>query len=347
MDHASGRVTTCAVGVSGTETLSPRAVDNGADGPRCLAVMYHYVRSADPLLPGSFPALSLEEFTAQLDQLCATMEPIDWPRLFAWTQQRAALPARCFLLTFDDGLADHYRHVVPLLTARGLHGVFFVPGVVLTGQRLLSAHAIHLLLATLGDEEFIAEISQCLDAQAPDANWWGRVNEAAARALYHYETPLRGRLKYLLTMTLPIPLREAVVAELFGRHIGSPVRWARQWYVQWEQLKEMESLGHTVGGHGFAHESYARLAADEVRQDIAHVGAVLRQGLGPDIRPFSFPYGGVTDLALDVCRQAGFVHAFTTQSRWIAAPVDAFRLPRVDTIAVAAELTKEGRCPQK
>jgi len=346
MKQISGRLAVRPSGVGGAPALPERAQDEGRNLPGCLAVMYHYVRTPDPLLPGSFAALTLEEFSAQLDQLCATMEPIDWPRLYAWTQQRAAVPPRCFLLTFDDGLADHYRSVVPMLNARGLHGVFFVPGSVLTGQRLLSAHAIHLLLATLGDEELVSEISQSLNRQTPHENWWGKANESAALALYHYETPLRGRLKYLLNITLPIPLREAVVAELFDRHVGSPARWARQWYVQWEQLKEMEALGHTVGGHGFSHESYARLSEEEMRQDIAHAGAILRQGLGPDIRPFSYPFGGVTEPATEVCRQAGFAHAFTTESRWITSPVDAFRLPRVDTVNVTGELRKESPCPR-
>ena len=30
------------------------------------------------------------------------------------------------VLTFDDGLIDHYRYVLPLLVERGLFGIFYV-----------------------------------------------------------------------------------------------------------------------------------------------------------------------------------------------------------------------------
>lgn len=314
--------------------------------PGCLVVMYHYVRQPDPLLPDALASLTPESFAAQLDELCAAMEPIDWPRLFAWTQHRAELPSRSFLLTFDDGLADHFHQVVPLLKQRGLHGTFFIPGSVLTGQRLLAAHAIHLLFATLGDEEFSSELDKALAVHAPRENWWRKFSTAEAGRLYHYETPVRARLKYLLTMVLPIALRDTVLEELFARHIGSASRWAKKWYMQWEQVKELESLGHTVGGHGFAHESYARLSEAEIRLDINRVEAVLRDGLGPDLRPFSYPYGGVTNMAQSLCAQAGFVHAFTTESRLLTKPVDPLALPRVDTIHIPAHLAKELPCPQ-
>lgn len=318
-----------------------------AEGPRCLVVMYHYVHPADSLLLGTLPALTPEDFGSQLDELCAVMEPIDWPRLFAWTQHRAAIPERCFLATFDDGLSDHFHHVVPLLQKRGLRGTFFVPGCVLTGQHLLSAHAIHLLLATLGDEEFASALNQKLAVHTPRENWWVSARDADARVLYHYETPVRARLKYLLTIVLPTALRDVVVEEMFAQHIGSSSRWARQWYMQWDQVKELESLGHTVGGHGFAHESYARMSEAEIRQDVARVDAVLREGLGPDLRPFSYPYGGVNYVAQKICEQAGFAHAFTTESLAVTEPLELLALPRVDTIHVATHITKESTCPQR
>lgn len=314
--------------------------------PRCLVVMYHYVRDADPLLPGIRGALTAAQFEEQLDTLCATGEPIDWPHLYAWTQGRGVIPRRCFLLTFDDGLADHYEQVLPRLQRRGLRGTFLVPGIVLNECRLLSAHAIHLLLAVLGDEELEAELHHALDARAPGGSWRRAAPPDGAQTLYHYETPQRARLKYLLTITLPIELRDAVIHELFERHIGSAARWARKWYLNWEQLKELEACGHTVGGHGFAHESYHRLHAADIHRDVVQSEALLREGLGPDLRPFSYPYGSVNTVAREACRRAGFVQAFTTQSRGLAAPVDAWSLPRVDTVHVGTFLPLESACPR-
>ena len=321
--------------------------------PQCLAVMYHYVHDDEPLprpsAPGNlatFHGLSSAEFTAQVDFLCRVMEPIAWPALYAGLCGARPLPRRCFLLTFDDGLTDHARTVLPALTKRGLHGAFFIPGAALASNHLLPAHAIHLLLATLDEEALEQELSTYLTRHGGDwADLDARVDVEAARATYHYETPVRARLKYLLTFVLPVELRNEAVETLFRRHIGSTRRWARNWYLSWDDLREMHSLGHTIGGHGFTHEPFSRITPTQCRRDARQVAEALRNGFGPDLRPFSYPYGWFDNDAIDACRRAGFAHAFTTERHWITPGTDAYRLPRVDTIDVSAVLEERACIP--
>lgn len=332
---------------SAAQTLTPTPLPGErkkGEAPRVLAVMYHYVRDADPLpLPdcgGPFDgikSLSTADFTAQLDALCRTMEPIDWPRLYAWVAGRASLPSRCFLLTFDDGLTDHVSAVAPRLEERGLRGAFFVPGSVLTSHRLLAPHANHLLLATLGEERVVRALAEYLEA-CGSANGWHEEARALAEApadaaaMGHHQQPLRARLKQFLTMRLPISLRDAAMASIFERHIGSTARWAKHWYLGWKDLRRLVSAGHTVGGHGFAHEPLARLTEEEVMTDVRRSAEVLREGLGPDPRPFSYPYGSVPRCYREALAAGGFVHAFTIEERLIAQPDDALRLPRYDAM---------------
>ncbi len=322
-------------------------------GSRCLVVMYHYVHDTEPVTAEGVFSLTTREFKAQLDQLCRVAEPINWPGLFAWMEGRGELPERCFLLTFDDGLADHARIVAPILMERGLHGVFFVPGAVLTSQRMLPAHATHLLLSTLGVERFEHELLHYLAQQQrrgiqadEDAviDWAARVDEAAAQAMYDYETPARARLKYLLTAVLPIELRNAALAALFERHVGSMQRWAGEWYMGWDDLVYLQSAGHTIGGHGYCHEPYLRLTPGERRKDMRRIAAVLRGGLAAEVRPFSYPYGSFDDDTCAACRETGFAHAFTTQPLWIDSAGETHRLPRVDTIHVGRIIEEEFAC---
>jgi peptidoglycan/xylan/chitin deacetylase (PgdA/CDA1 family) len=306
--------------------------------------MYHYVRNRDLPIYDGVCGLTPEEFGAQLDRLCRLLEPVDWPTLYAWMQGRRSIPRRCFLLTFDDGLADHARTVLPILEARRLRGAFFVPGAVLASRRMLPAHAIHLLFSRLGDAAFQRELRNELARRSGGTDWLASVDAKAAETMYHYESPARARLKYLLTVVLPIELRNAVVDALFERHIGSITRWSRHCYLSWDDLTEMESLGHTIGGHGFSHEPYLRLAPTQRREDMRRVANVLRDGLGADIRPFSYPYGSFDADTIAVCREAGFVHAFTTESQWTTRGCDPLQFPRVDTIHVDNVLREEPAC---
>ncbi len=334
------------------------------DRPRCLVVMYHYVHEPGLAVhdDAHYHGLLPSDFSAQLDHLCRRLEPIDWPMLYASMQGRKSIPRRCFLLTFDDGLADHARTVLPILQERGLRGAFFVPGSILVSRRMLSAHAIHILLSRLGEASLELELrgelarrigkkAEPTSGDAPTSgppltsgNPFDSVDERAAERMYHYESPARARLKYLLTLTLPIELRNAVVNALFERFVGSAARWSQHWYLDWDDLTRMESLGHTIGGHGFSHEPYLRLTMAERHGDIRRVAKTLNDGLGKDIRPFSYPYGSFDDQTAGACRECGFVHAFTTVSRWVRDGDDPWRLPRVDTIHVDAAFEKEPTC---
>jgi peptidoglycan/xylan/chitin deacetylase (PgdA/CDA1 family) len=328
--------------------------DDPAGEAQCLVVMYHYVRDREtlprpglPTVPLGLRALDTREFRIQLDRLGRSMEPIDWPTFYAWTCGRGSIPRRSFLLTFDDGLVDHAVTVLPILRERGLRGVFFVPGAVLTSQRLLPAHALHVLLSVLDaqtlEQDFLSWVH---DHKSGGKDWAAAMDPAAAQSIYYYETPDRARLKYLLTQVLPITLRNEAVMAIFERHIGSPTRWALHWYLTWDDLAGMQTAGHTIGGHAFAHEPYNRLTPAQRRDDLRRVAAVLRSGLGPDRRPFSYPYGRWDQDAGEACRDAGFVHGFTTERRLVRRSDSAFSLPRVDTVEVEAVLGQEVPCPQ-
>jgi peptidoglycan/xylan/chitin deacetylase (PgdA/CDA1 family) len=324
--------------------------------------MYHYVHDSSPALDSSDPGrpdgvrgLSRAEFCSQLDRLCSAREPIDWATLYAWTTGTRNVPDRSFLLTFDDGLLDHAEVVAPILEGRGLRGVFFVPGAILAAHNMLPAHMIHVLLSRLKDVEFTEELHRGLLAVAGGREWArrlrdlvdapeGSLDDIEGRRLYHYESTARARLKFFLTMTIPIALRNDVVASLFTRHVGSSQRWARHWYLSWDDLVRMRSKGHTIGGHGDAHEPYSRLTPDERRRDLLRTAAILREGLGHDLRPFSFPYGRATDDPAQLARDTGFVHAFGTEPRCMVRTDSPFDLPRVDTIHVDALLEPEKIC---
>jgi len=322
----------------------------GADGPHCLVVMYHYVREANdpqPLRSEGLVGLEPAAFEAQLDLLSAEFEPIDWPALYAWLQGQGQIPRRSFLLTFDDGLADHARTVLPILERRGLRGVFFVPGEALDTEQLLSAHATHLLLALLGAEVFERELIRHLQSHVERKDWLAEVDVEAAHAMYHYEDQRRARLKFLLTVELPVAVRRVAIEALFAQHIGSSKRWARTWYLNWNHLAAMVSAGHTIGGHGYLHEPYTRLTRAQQRVDARRTAELLNEGLGPDLRPFSYPYGCYHDEALAAVTGAGFVQAFTTERRLLTRGDQALALPRVDTIHVDAQLGQELHpCPQ-
>lgn len=323
----------------------------------CLVVMYHYVHDALPVIAGpssnshsGVRGLSRSAFIEQVDGLLRIYEPVDWPTFFSWREGRTQIAQRSVLFTFDDGLADHAKVVLPIMEDRGLRGVFFVPGAVLTRHRLLSAHAIHLLLNTMSADALWNEVRAEFEGGAVSEHFppgeEGAMHETDALRIYHYESPELARLKYLLTWRLPVSLRNEIIDSLFEKHVGSNSRWARHWYLDWASLIHMQQRGHTIGGHGFEHEPYARLSGEECRRDARRVAELLRDGLGAEPRPFSYPFGSTSRAGCAAVREAGFVQAFTTRQAPARRSDEAFILPRIDTIAVEMPREKEQSCLQ-
>lgn len=86
-----------------------------------VVLTYHRI----PELPEvrDFYAVHAHALAAQLDVLRAHgFAPGSLAEL-----TQSATPTRRFILTFDDATADHAKVAAPLLEARGLRGVFFIP----------------------------------------------------------------------------------------------------------------------------------------------------------------------------------------------------------------------------
>ncbi len=90
-------------------------------------MMYHYVRDpGDAVEAGSgIPGMSVKVFENQLDELARQHTLVTWPEVRMALQEERPLPGSPCLLTFDDGVLDHYFHVFKILQKRNLSGLFF------------------------------------------------------------------------------------------------------------------------------------------------------------------------------------------------------------------------------
>ena len=111
------------------------------------AIMYHYVRADDPKLP-FFRHIKVENFVKQLNYFGEKYGYISKDDFLQSIS--TGIPAKGVLLTFDDGLKDHYIHVLPELLQRDLWGIFFIPTAPFYTGKLIDVHRIHMLLGKYG-----------------------------------------------------------------------------------------------------------------------------------------------------------------------------------------------------
>ena len=115
-------------------------------------VTYHYVRNmAASAFPG-IRGLTVDRFRGQLEYVQNHYQLVVAEQLLAALEDGGeALPPKAALLTFDDGYADHYANVLPVLQERGLKAAFFPPGRSVRERRVLDVHKVHFILASAGD----------------------------------------------------------------------------------------------------------------------------------------------------------------------------------------------------
>src|SRR5687768_7888647 len=114
-------------------------------------MMYHYIRDrGDAVEAGSgILGMTVQAFEAQLDELSQQHTFVTWPDVHMALQEHKPLPSSACLLTFDDGVRDHYLNVFKILQKRNLSGLFFVLDRC-ENKGFVLAHKIHFLLAKLG-----------------------------------------------------------------------------------------------------------------------------------------------------------------------------------------------------
>lgn len=299
-------------------------------------VTYHYVR--DPL-QSSFPRLkvrTLETFEGQLEYIARHYAVVGIEDLLAAINGKP-LPASALLLTFDDGLADHARWVLPRLKKRGMRACFFVPAAVLTQRSLLSVHKLHCVLAMTEDP---SQLLQTLFIQLRP--WRSSValpsdeelfQRFGAGTPFRFDTPEVACVKTLLQRELPFEVRETILDALFQSVVKrEQAQVARELYMTSEDLLALLDAGMDIGGHGATHQWLGALSKSEQQSEVDGTRSMLKQfGLSADRWVMSYPLGNYNVDTIALLQDSGCAAAFTTRQAVIESFAARYEFPRLDT----------------
>ena len=296
-------------------------------------MMYHYIRDpGDVAEAGSgIPGLPVKTFEAQLDGLAKQYTFVTWPDVRLALQEEKPLPGSACLLTFDDGVCDHYFNAFRILRERKLSGLFFVMDRH-DADGLILAHKIHFLLAKLG-------LIALRDAI------WEKLNSGQREQFLQAEKKYRLRyppvsldsqinlLKAVLQRDLSGEV-DPILSNLFADYVGSESEMARSYYLNSDQLREMVAGGMHFGGHSRSHPWFdwidAGAQAKEIKASADWVGQ-----FEPGPWAFAYPYGGLSDDSPNLLEEHGFLAAFTTRTQ--LHHINPYLIGRLDGEEVAQE----------
>ncbi|HEY6989018.1 MAG TPA: polysaccharide deacetylase family protein [Bryobacteraceae bacterium] len=281
-------------------------------------VMYHYVRDLARTPYPRIKGMLLDDFERQVRTLASEFEMATLESALAYVGGRYRSRRELCLLTFDDGLKEHYREVTPILHKLGIEGIFHVITGCLEEQVVAPVHQNHFLMASLDFKEYREAFLRRLGELDPAACALAdTVKPEAARQTYMWDTPEIADFKYFFNFTLNSLSADAVVREMFKYYIGSEHDFARELYVSWEEARAMQAAGMRIGGHTHRHRPLASLSAEDWQSDLEISTALLHRHLAPEqLWPFCYPYGkraSFPEEAPGWLKELGYACAFTTE----------------------------------
>jgi peptidoglycan/xylan/chitin deacetylase (PgdA/CDA1 family) len=297
-----------------------------------LSLCYHYLRTGDE--PGPFkrilgPGTGL--FNKHLDALEVEYDFIDMgtaldlargdnPRL----SERPGM-----LITFDDGLSDHYT-AAKILHGRGIRAVFFIPTCVIKDKLPANPIIVHYGLSAFGVGRFLDSFNDALDE-------YGLISpERIVRFDIRSDDPwaVIARLKHVLKYEIGHrDVRNVLLSiyrELLEKKFGDILEVM---HLVPEKIREMLDMGHSIGTHSHTHISVAssELSDKEFFHEMVEPKHILEDMFGIRVRSFSYPFGRDKDCLHSgdlVSRTREYEIGFTINPHMNTAGTDPFRLGR-------------------
>lgn len=182
---------------------------------------------------------------------------------------------RHVLLTFDDGYRDNFEQAFPVLKRYGLPATFFIT----TG------------FVDRREISWWDEIAWMVHATTKHELRGGRLH--GPLSLKPEER--MGATKTLINLYKSLPPESAQalldwLAEALesGRH----PREGNEFWMTWDNIRELRAAGMHIGGHTVNHPLLARLSRDEQEREILGCKDRIEAELGEPMRYFSYPDGG-------------------------------------------------------
>ena len=296
--------------------------------------MYHYTRDLAHSRYPRIKALDIGLFQQQLDFFDRNFHVVTMEAVLDAVYGEGVLPEHALLLTFDDGYMDHYTVAMPLLQKHHMQGSFFVSGRTVSENVLLDVNKIHFILASADIHFIMEDLLKKMNAYRGSEFDFPENGELMERYCIasRFDDGETIFVKRMLQTALPERLRNRISQELFEKYLGLPEDiFARELYMNRDQLRVMKAAGMFIGVHGYDHYWLADLPKEKMKADIDKGLDVMEEFLNPEGWVMNYPYGSYSGEVCSYAKSKGAKLGLTTRVKIAQLGVDSFmELPRLD-----------------
>ena len=242
-----------------------------------IGLFYHVVSNRSlSHVRNLFPYKTPEMFERDLIYLKQHFNPISYEQAFDSLCRNARREPNNVLLTLDDGYAECFTIVRPLLLKHGIPCIFFVTTAFIDNKRMFYRNKVSLCIervSTFGNTELGKFLKQV------KANFGQDLRD------------LKSFLRWIKSLQYEDEETIEGVCGILGLDLDEYLAIQRP-YLSSGQVRRLVSDGFTIGGHSKNHPRLGRLTDKEIEYELVGSCETVRALTGQERVPFCFPFSG-------------------------------------------------------
>jgi len=238
---------------------------------RILIPFYHAVSDNQiDFTNNLYTPRKIKDFEKDLDVLLEFYEPISLKKLIELSNSKKEINKNYFHLTFDDGLANFYEVVAPILLKKNIPATVFINTNFVDNKELFYRYKASLLLNfhTISDTTIKDRFHKFIK----------RNNSSKGKVAI-----------FLLNVKFKNRLELDKLANAVGYDFNEFLK-SENPYLSKKKINDLIQQGFTFGAHSLNHPYYSELTLNEQIVQTRNSLNWLEQELGLNYKAFSFPF---------------------------------------------------------
>lgn len=245
--------------------------------PEMIVLCYHVVSERSLThVKNLYPYKTPQMFEQDLIYLKRYFNVISYEEAVECASGNGRRKAYNVLLTFDDGYAECFSVVRPLLLKHKFPCIFFIATDFIDNKCMFYRNLVSLCierLSALGNDE----MDKCL--KRIDGKVGGDLGD------------LGSFTRWIKSLEFPDSERIGDVCGMLGIDVEGYLA-AESPYLSSEQVRQLASDGFIIGGHTKSHARLGLLTDKEIECEVVDSCKVIRALTGQERVPFAFPFSG-------------------------------------------------------
>ncbi len=232
-----------------------------------------------------------------------------------------SLPLNSVVFTFDDGYADNLEAARILARYQATGTFFLTTDPISRKEPFWLAEVTHLVLTTPHRELRVSLENWDQHFLLYNTRFRWKAIREIVRFIKSNNRSVREAVREQIRQQLCSSIEAEAILNLM---------------LDWDQVREMLSLGMTVGSHTLTHLNLPNADAEDARIEIARSRAVLEEQLDRQIVHFSYPNSGpypyFNPSIRNYVEEAGYKSSCTSEKGFAGRQSDLLALHRVRTV---------------